>query len=202
LAATQFSPAVSAQIETLAKAICGEDLNPTRFAQAVAIAQEEIILRRVRAAQVAVFDRMRNGWLPSDQRPLTFPSHEEWARAWVGLYEDGKTRPLTRLLRRGARFVRKTSKEAVATAKKKRDHAKMQEPAAQPTSRDGTAQQMPQWPSELAARDEVEALLFALPELIKLDRYERRALSRHCRAVRRFTEETMRESAEATETRS
>jgi len=43
-----------------------------------------------------------------------------------------------------------------------------------------------QFQSSLPRRDDMDALLRALPERVRLERYERRALSRRNRAIRRF----------------
>jgi len=54
---TQPDPAISAEVERLAKWICGNDASPSQYSYACAIAEHEIILRRVDAAYVAILER-------------------------------------------------------------------------------------------------------------------------------------------------
>jgi hypothetical protein len=53
----QRDPATSAEIERLARWICGNDASPSRYEHARAIAEEQIMLRRVDAAYVAIIER-------------------------------------------------------------------------------------------------------------------------------------------------
>ena len=47
------------EVENFAKALCGDDDNPLLFEQALAIAQEEFVLRAITGQQLAVVERMR-----------------------------------------------------------------------------------------------------------------------------------------------
>jgi hypothetical protein len=53
----QRDPATSAEVERLARWICGNDANPSKYEHARAIAEEQIMLRRVDAAYVAIIER-------------------------------------------------------------------------------------------------------------------------------------------------
>jgi hypothetical protein len=59
-AMTHRLPLSSGEIERLAKAICGDDDNPALIAPARVIAENEVVLRGIRAQQVAVVERLRD----------------------------------------------------------------------------------------------------------------------------------------------
>ena len=60
LAAITHHRSVSAsEIEGFAKAICGDDADPSLFAQALVIADNELVLRAIAAQKVAVVERLR-----------------------------------------------------------------------------------------------------------------------------------------------
>jgi hypothetical protein len=54
-----MSPAVSAEIKLLAQEFCSEPTSPLLYEQALIIAENQILLRMVRHARVAVLKRMR-----------------------------------------------------------------------------------------------------------------------------------------------
>jgi len=59
LASTNRPPELAAEIEYLAKALCGADRDPALFDQASIIAQNVLMLQRIREQQVAEIDRLR-----------------------------------------------------------------------------------------------------------------------------------------------
>src|SRR4029077_19100068 len=52
-------PVSSDEIDRLARAICGDDDDPALFAQAIAIAENELMLRRIREQEVHCVERLR-----------------------------------------------------------------------------------------------------------------------------------------------
>jgi hypothetical protein len=56
-AITRHNRALSPDIERLARAICADDRDPLLLEQALAIAENEMVLIRVRAARVAAIER-------------------------------------------------------------------------------------------------------------------------------------------------
>jgi hypothetical protein len=54
-----MSPEVSAEVEAMAQEFCGERPSPLRYEQALIIFENQILLRMVRHARVAVLKRMR-----------------------------------------------------------------------------------------------------------------------------------------------
>jgi hypothetical protein len=52
------SPAISAEVDRLATAICGADVDPVDREQALIIAESELVLLRIRAARVHVIEQM------------------------------------------------------------------------------------------------------------------------------------------------
>jgi hypothetical protein len=59
-AMTRHNPTLFPDIERMAKAICNGDTNPLLLEQALVIAENEIVLRAVRAERVAVIERLRD----------------------------------------------------------------------------------------------------------------------------------------------
>jgi hypothetical protein len=58
-AVTHRLPVPSAEIEQLARAICGDDKDPALFAQATAIAENELALRAIHERQIDCVERLR-----------------------------------------------------------------------------------------------------------------------------------------------
>jgi hypothetical protein len=134
------NPMVSAQIERMARAICGTGATAAQFEHALVIAEAELQLHNVRAARVAAIARKTACVLGSAG------GSEEAG----GMHGGG-------------------------------DHAgaaqwiSIERPRPAPDDRQAQAMQ-----------DEVDAFRAALPELVKLERYEQRAWSRRQRAIRQF----------------
>jgi hypothetical protein len=156
-AITRHNPTLFPDIERMAKALCNGDSNPLVLEQALVIAENELVLRSVRAERVAVIERLR----------------------------DRTATPLTRrdssLARAKARFrgVKLKYKWLVRAKAKNAERDSPQELES------GAAQAMgKQKPTK--SRDEFDAMRHAMPDLDRLARYERRAWSRWKRAIRDF----------------
>jgi hypothetical protein len=175
---------LSERIERLAKAICNGESDPFLYEQAVIIAENQILLGRVRAARIAAIESQSK--LTSVERQLLlagFPSLEP--DILLRHINQGEIRKMTKLVKRytsalgalGRRIATKTAGQAdlprAAPFEPVLGASHLQE---RPHSPDHT--------SELIA--EAERVIIALPEWSNLERYERRALSRRRRALRRF----------------
>jgi len=93
------------------------------------------------------------------------------------------------LLIQGAKAMRALTATIVASDQNnenKTEHGGADQRRCELESKDSIRQPTSPDPSPATAPDEAEALRRALPELIRLDRYARRALSRRGRAMRRF----------------
>jgi hypothetical protein len=182
---------VSADVERMAKAICGdEDPDPAQYEQALIIAEYEIVLLNLRAARIAAIRRNRiiePTVVPAHQLLPGFPTEEEWAPAFAAL-ERGRARPATKLFTRAAHAILAAdAKLAKAKTEHKSPSAVGTEQSPLPMANlDGTAQVTSKDPPSPQLRSDVEAFKRALPELITLDRYERRIMSRRQRAIRMF----------------
>jgi hypothetical protein len=182
-AITHRHPAPSGEIEQLARAICGDDKDPALFTQAVAIAENELALRAIREQQVECVERLRettaepfavgdNGlelaktifqraMLGREQILLLLPSFLE-------KYKDrmpaNKSPPSPFDVVPLELKVLMESPEAIEEEERALELARKQ----------------------IKERDEFEAFEQAAIDLIRLDRYERRAWSRQKRAIRVF----------------
>jgi hypothetical protein len=164
-AMTRHSPTLFPDIERMAKAICNGDTNPLLLEQALVIAENELVLRSVRAERVAVIERLR----------------------------DRTVTPLTRrdssLARAKARFrgVKLKYKWLVRAKARSAATNNEQERTSPPGQESGAAR--PMGKQKLSkSRDEFDAMRRAMPDLDRLARYERRAWSRRKRAIRDFIE--------------
>jgi hypothetical protein len=156
---TRRNPALFPEIDRIAHAICNGDQNPFLFEQAVIIAENQVILRCVRAERIAVIERLRD-------------------RSLTPLQRD------TSIVRAEARFrLAKLEYERRVQAKSGNSNPKATG-KSEPKSQNAATKP----PRQLQARDEFGAMLCATPDLIRLDRYERRAWSRRKRAINKFIE--------------
>jgi hypothetical protein len=150
-------------IELMARAICGDDIDPLLFEQAQMIAENEILLRCVSAERIAVIERLRD----VNVRPLA-------------IRDDSLARAKARAL-----------KMDVAAAELERMQAKFDAMSAEERTRlyeeyDRALDELDAKPTPIAERDELDAMREAMPDLERLARYERRAWSRRKRAMRNF----------------
>ena len=182
---TRHNLSVSAQIERIARAICVDGAPPAQYEQALIIAESEVVLLHVRTARVAAIERART-IVPSSQALVPgFPTEQEWEHAFDDLAR-GRPQKVTKLLARGADAVRAFSAEMSAPAGD--DDNKTEQlgrDQRQSTLQDDNDARL-QNPSATMARSRLEAFCQALPDLMSLDRYARRAVSGRRRAIRKF----------------
>jgi len=180
----------SAEIERLAKAICRDDNDPALFAQARLIGECDLILRAIQAQRIALIERLREPTaiaLASGDNSIELAE----ARSNKGqlAYKELKAHILKMLIKYKARMPPELNVEGVPdNIYKKVDLSLL---VGLLLSFDPTAEEAPALDlasKQIAAqeRDEFEALEEALPDLIRLERYESRAWSRQKRAIRTF----------------
>jgi hypothetical protein len=182
--------AVSANVECMAKAICGDHASPALYEQAVIIAECETVLLNLRAARVAVIKRnsiIGRELERPNQRPCS--SSDELTLAFEAL-AGGDFRPTIRLLRSQARVLRALVARANSKGKidvKESNRADLEALRLAPSCPDSAIRSSDEGQPPSQARDELDAFQRALPELVSLERYERRTLSRRKRAIRMFS---------------
>jgi len=184
-AVSLLNAAVSKQIEVIANAICGPDAPPLLREQALAIAENEVMVLQVRAARIRATERMRTVEPTPLAHNLQFPSDQDLIYALDQL-QRGKPAAVIRLCRRATRALLTRQKMFEAAAAATADGTGEQAPAATPKGTDCAAGETARDPEPAVIRDEVDAFCRALPELNKLERYECRALSRRKGAIRKF----------------
>ncbi len=183
--------AVSADVERMAKAICGEHATPALYEQAAIIAECEIVLLNLRCARVAAIERSIAGRkLERPNQRSDFSTHKELSLT-IRALASGDPRPATRLLTRTTRVLR-AAMATVASANARidvqgsnrtdRKESSPPPPICLDASNQGSGQDQP----AEQVRDELDAFQHALPELISLESYERRIMSRRTRAIRMF----------------
>ena len=187
-AITHRLPVPSGETEQLARAICGDDEDPALFAQAIAIAENELALRAIRERQVECVERLReitaepfavgdNGvklakaifqraMLAREQILLLVPSFQEKYKDQLAEFETpaNKSPPSPFDIVPLELKALMDSPETIEEEERALDLARQQ----------------------IKERDEFEAFEQAAIDLIRLDRYERRAWSRQKRAIRAF----------------
>jgi hypothetical protein len=165
----------STQIDALARAIWGDCANALQFEQARVIAESELMLLRVRAARIAAIERSK----------VTPPSEQIVVSAAEAV-QRGDLREATKIIERVTRAMQAALKAPEADDN---DHNVIKNKS---TSYSAVAEQsmvQPQADVETPSpqhQHEIVTLPNWLPEWIRLDRYERRALSRRRRAIRNF----------------
>jgi hypothetical protein len=161
-----LNPAVSGKIEQMAKAICGDDQDPLLFDQAIIIAENDILLRSIGAERIAAIERLRDptaiALAEGDNSIASAKARvHEGDLAWAELERMNAQFGIT-----GVYF----DPRPVETM------AMLENLPPQPG-----------WmPKPVQERDEVDAMREAMPDLVRLARYERRAWSRRKRAMLEF----------------
>jgi hypothetical protein len=207
-AITYRQSAPSTEIEEFARALCGDDTDPAVFAQAVKIAVNEMELRAIRAQQVAVIERLRDPYLvPFAKKDNTLQlAKGRFMEAWLAEWEIAARVP--KLLEKYKDQMPPPMEIKEPTPPNNNEDipewmtmdwiryaddivpirlkALLQEPddIDEPTRERVRKQIMER--DQIEQRDEYEALETAVNDLIRLDRYQRRAWSRQKRAIREF----------------
>jgi hypothetical protein len=150
-------------IDLMARAMCGDDVDPLLFERAQLVAESELLLRCVRAERIAVIERLR------DITAVALAARDEsLARANARLLELDLAAAELEQMR--ARFDAKTVEE----------RTKLEEEYIRELD------ELESKPALVKERDEVDAMHAAMPDLERLARYERRAWARRKRALRNF----------------
>ena len=180
LAGANFSASTD-RVEHLAKALCRGKPDPFLYEQAVIIAESHILLARIRAARIAAVERKRKlastiqpqpllpGLLTSDDR-----------RKILDHLNRGDLQNVTNLLKRASYALCDATKAAASNACKV---PQVDKAASEPSS---SAKASGPIDFSQEGFDDFECVTRSLSELLSLERYERRALSRRKRAIRRF----------------
>jgi hypothetical protein len=171
---------LSGQVERLAKAICRDSSDPFRFEQAIIIAESQIMIARVHAARIAAIQRTSKPTCNELALPGSItPQELEQIDRDLG---EGNTRSAIQTIKRKTRETIAFTKALLAamTAKNEHDRIEARREADRMIAPRADETTIPH------ERDEVECFVRRLPELLSLERYERRALSRRKRALRRF----------------
>lgn len=195
-AITHRLPASSNDIERVANALCGSDKDPSLFAQALIVANNELVLRAISAQQLAVVERVRqpsaialakgdNSLKLAKARSLkTRQAYDELVALRDRLLEKYKRKLPPASVAPGTKEILPEIDELVPlrlehflAEKEKQPLSKAQHPST--TNVRSVAE-------GLEGRDETAALEEAALDLVRLDRYERRAWSRQKRAMRAF----------------
>jgi hypothetical protein len=163
---------VSEKVERIAKVICKDDTDPFRYEQAIIIAESQVLVARARAARVAAIERLRV------KRERILEEIESNQR----LFDRGNFREVAKQINRDTAARKAALKRFVAELAGKSAHDRQAAVAA----RLAEGRQNAIDESTPKVRDDVECLCPALPELLSLERYEQRALSRRRRAIRRL----------------
>jgi hypothetical protein len=202
-ALTHRKTAPSAEIEQFARALCGSDSDPVLFAQAVKIAENKILLEAIHKQQVDAVERLRertavpfarkdNSLEVAKLRSLESRQAEREIRArlpeLIMKYKDKISTDLE-LDERGST----DSYEAIMSWLTGGIFSEadilpfiLNELVSETKPLDNQALELARKQIEAGQRDEHEALRVAVPDLVRLDRYETRAWSRQKRAMREF----------------
>jgi hypothetical protein len=150
----------SHEITRVAQDLCRDDPFPYREQYAIVIAEAQAEISRIRRARIALIERYRKIESPAEERLKRF----------TRLWELGKVRAACKTIRDVGRVV----VEFCKWAKSDSPPAGLLAEFLHGLKVAGTV------------RSDVDCVLQAIPELARLERYERRALGRRRRALRAF----------------
>ena len=180
-ALTHRPPEPTGEVQRLARAICGGDDDPLLFEAAVAIAKNEIVRRAIKAQQVAVIERLRDKTaiaLAKGDNSLEL-AKARFLAAWL-LNREIEARVPQLLAKYQVQRLSPGYDEIVPIPLKaileKTESSEENERACKVAESCLKQQE----------RADDEALREAIPDLKRLDRYERRAWSQHKRAISQF----------------
>jgi hypothetical protein len=177
--------ALPAEIERLAKAMCGPDDDPRTLAQAAKIAACELEFQAIRTEQVAAVERLRE--------PYAVPFGKRDNSVQLGLARSMESWVADRELAARLPAVLKAHKHEMPPKEPPTDDdlpgflVPLRLVALIEGPDEPTPEALEQAKKLIEERDEYQALQAAILDLLVLDRYERRAWSRQKCAIRLFT---------------
>jgi hypothetical protein len=189
-AITHRQPLPSIEIEELARALCGDNTDPALFAQAVKIAENEMLLRAIRAQQVAVIERLREPSLvPFVKKDNSFQlGLARFMEGWLAEWEIEARLPklLEKYKDQMLPILEHDNKYPNCLRNIGDLYTILEEPDYIDEQTRESARKQIEERDRIEQRDEYEALETAIGDLVRLDRYQRRAWSRQKRAIRHF----------------
>jgi hypothetical protein len=184
-------PIETADLERLAKALCRNDDDPTLYKQAVVIASHELVLRAISAQQIAVVQRLRDpsavALAKGDNRlqlaKARFLKSQLAYSALIAL----RDRLLEKYKNESKPFQHPDVVSEIEEAFPPHLEELLEEKGSE-LSAEEIRQQKGRFYDEdcIGERDESAAMEEAASDLLRLNRYERRAWSRQRRAILAF----------------
>ena len=174
---------LSEKVTRIAKELCKDDTDPFQFEQAIIIAESQVLIARVRAARIAAIERVRNSPGPGKLTLpgcLTMEELENFSRD----LRDGNIRRAVKLINRNTREFKAFVKALRASMSAETED--LHREARREVDRMIVARLEETDRSAPGEREDAACVSRALPDLLSLERYEKRALSRRKRAIRRF----------------
>jgi hypothetical protein len=192
LAAIRYShPIETADLARLAKALCGNDEDPALYRQAVVIASHELVLRAISAQQIAVVERLR------DPSAVALAKGDNSLQLAKARFLKGKLAYAAliglrdRLLEKYKNELKPIRHPDVVSEIEEAFPPHLEEFLEEKGSQLG-AEEIRQQKGRfydgdcIGERDESAAMEEAASDLLRLNRYERRAWSRQRRAIFAF----------------
>jgi hypothetical protein len=173
---------VSEKVERLARELYKDDTDPFRLEQAIIIAESQILITRIRAARIAAIEHMRKSPRPGELIPGG-PTTEEWAACMRDFRKGNFRRAMTLVDCSNPKYEAFAN---VLLAGMTAKTARMRRQATREAERMIRARLEETYRLAPEEREDAECVRRALPDLLGLERYEKRALSRRKRAILRF----------------
>lgn len=202
-AMTYRDPVPTSELERFARTLCGDDSDPVLFEHALTIANNELVLRAIRAQQLAVVERLRD---PSAIALARGDNSIALGEARFRKCEEAFDLAFVLRDRLLEKYKDKLPPPIVADCFSEMDelippHLEMflqeqSEPEPKSSKMEGAATRSPQ---RVVERDNSVAMQEAALDLVRLDRYERRIWSRQKRAFQAFIEHKLMKLSTPTE---
>ncbi len=182
-AKVRCQPAPTAHVDRLARAMCGNDEGPVLFAAARAIAEHEFVLNAVRGQKIVAIERLKEATAIALRKgDNSFDlGKARFMTAWLAFREIQILIPQVMKKHDLPMPPMEVAGEIVPIELKalleEEELSEEEEERALEVARQEIRRQQ---------RTEYEALEEAIPDLIRLERYERRAWSRQKWAIREF----------------
>src|SRR3984893_7332669 len=186
-AITHRLPVSSGETERLARAICGDDEDPALFAQGISIAENELALRAIRERRVECVERLR------EITAEPFAVGDNGIELSKAIFRRAQL-AREQILRLAPFFLEKYKDQLADETQANKTPANgldivplgLKVLLQSPETIEEEERALDLARQQIRERDEFEAFEQAAIDLLRLDRYERRAWSRQKCAIRAF----------------